>query len=536
MSKFLNGLTNATNYTMTENQAVAYKSTRSMLLDMFAMGAAYRTRSDEDCFVLFDNAFKEDPLNALKCLFYIRSIRNGQGERRFFRVVMKWLATQYPDTVRANLAEIVAHGRWDDLYTLCDTPVETDMFAFMKRQFVLDASSKTPSLLAKWLKSENTSSKESVKLAKKTIKYFEITPRQYRKILSMLRERIKVLERLMSAKRWDEIEFDKIPSRAGMIYRNAFARHDVERMKMATMDSIVSYSDFAKDTTTKVNAKALYPYECVAEALKLFRTGSYYSMRNLPPMDDTQRLMVNKYWDNLTDYFKGASFNGIAVVDTSGSMVSSSASAPINVAISLGLYTAEKAKGPFAGHYISFASRPQLIKTEGVDFCDKVQRIYRTNLVDNTNIEATFDLLLDTAIRNNCSQDEIPQNVIVISDMEFDSCAINNNMFNGGSWRSLSRNYLSKNNMETLFEAIEKKWAAHGYKLPHLIFWNVQARQNNIPMIGVGNVSYVSGFSPSIFEQIMTGKTGYDLMMDKLNSAPFKNIKLPNNFKLKAVF
>ena len=104
MSKFLNGLTNTTNYTMTENGAVAYKSTRSMLLDMFAMGAAYRTRSDEDCIVLFDNAFKEDPLNALKCLFYIRSIRNGQGERRFFRVVMKWLATQYPDVVRANLA------------------------------------------------------------------------------------------------------------------------------------------------------------------------------------------------------------------------------------------------------------------------------------------------------------------------------------------------------------------------------------------------------------------------------------------------
>ena len=369
---------------------------------------------------------KKIRLTHSNAFFYIRSIRNGQGERRFFRVVMKWLATQYPDTVRANLAEIVTH-RWDDLYALCDTPVEADMFAFMKRQFVLDASSKTPSLLAKWLKSENTSSKESVKAQRKLLNTLKLLLASIEKILSMLRERIKVLERLMSAKRWDEIEFDKIPSRAGMIYRNAFARHDVERMKMATMDSVVSYNDFAKDTTTKVNAKALYPYECVAEALKLFRTGSYYSMRNLPPMDDTQRLMVNKYWDNLTDYFKGASFNGIAVVDTSGSMVSSSASAPINVAISLGLYTAEKAKGPFAGHLHFIASRPQLIKTEGVDFCDKVQRIYRTNLVDNTNIEATFDLLLYTAIRNNCSQDEIPQNVIVISDMEFDRCC---NKFN----------------------------------------------------------------------------------------------------------
>lgn len=521
VNKFMNGLTNATNYTYTENGAITHKSTNSMLMDMFAMGAAYRTRSDEDCIVLFKNAFAEDPLNALKCLFYIRSIRNGQGERRFFRVVMKWLGNEYPNVVRENIAEIVEHGRWDDLYCFVDTPVEADVFKFMKKQLILDTSSKTPSLLAKWLKSENTSSKDSVRLAKITRQHFGMSAKQYRKILSILRERIKVLERLMSEKRWDEIEFDKIPSRAGMIYKNAFARHDVERMKMAVEKSVVSYEDFAKDKTTKVNAKALYPYECVAEALKLFRTGSYYSMRTLPPMDDVNRLMVNKYWDNLTDYFNGASFNGIAVVDTSGSMVNSNASAPINVAISLGLYCAEKSTGPFAGHYISFASRPQLIRTDGVDFCDKVQRIYRTNLVDNTNIEAVFDLLLNTAISNNCSQDEIPQNVIIISDMEFDSAR--------GYYR-----WDTKPSTKTLMENIEAKWNRTGYKMPNLVFWNVEARQNNIPMTAKDGVTFVSGMSPTIFEMVMKGKTGYDLMMDKLNSAPFNNITLPKDFKLKA--
>lgn len=516
MNKFMNGLTNATNYTITENGAITHKSTNSMLMDMFAMGAAYRTRSDEDCIVLFKNAFAEDPLNALKCLFYIRSIRNGQGERRFFRVVMKWLGNEYPNVVRENIAEIVKHGRWDDLYCFVGTPVEADVFKFMKKQLILDVSSKTPSLLAKWLKSENTSSKESVKLAKITRKHFEMSPKQYRKVLSILRERIKVLERLMSEKRWDEIEFDKIPSRAGLIYRNAFARHDVERMKMA-IEKIVSYEDFAKDKDTKVNAKALYPYECVAEALKLFRTGSYRTMRSLPPMDDTQRLIVNKYWDNLTNYFNGASFNGIAVVDTSGSMVNSNASAPINVAISLGLYCAEKSAGPFAGHYISFASRPQLIKTEGVDFCDKVQRIYKTNLVDNTNIEATFDLLLNTAIKNNCSQNEIPQNIIIISDMEFDD----------------ARDWGAKSNTKTLMENIEDKWNRVGYKMPNLIFWNCVARQNNIPMTAKDGITFVSGMSPTIFEMVMKGKTSYDLMIDKLNSEPFNNITLPKDFKLK---
>lgn len=501
MNAFLNGLTNSTNYTHTENGALTHKTTRSALLDMFAMGAAYRTRSNEDVILLFKNAFAENPVYALKCLFYIRDCRGGQGERRFWRVCMKWLAKQDTDAARRNIANIPLFGRWDDLYVFVGTPLEDAAFEVIKEQLALDVQCKAPSLLAKWLKSENTSSKDSRKLAQRTREYLGMTHKQYRKTLSILRERINVLERLMSAGKWDEIEFDKIPSRAGMIYKNAFARHDLERMKEDK--NIQSYADFAKDDTKKVNAKTLYPYECVAEATKLFDYSWYRSSGIKVGLNDTTRLMVNKYWDNLADYFNGASFNGLAVVDTSGSMTGTAASAPINVAISLGLYCAEKAKGPFAGHYVSFASRPQLIKTEGVDFVDKVYRIYQTNLVDNTNIEATFDLLLDTAMRNGCSQDDLPQNILIISDMEFDRAR--------GYYRNSS-------NIDTLMEKIAKKWEDYGYHMPHLIFWNVQARQNNIPMLGQGRISYVSGFSPSIFETLMSGKTGYDLMMEKLDS------------------
>lgn len=515
MNKFMNGLTNATNFTYTENGAVTHKTTKSSLLDMFAMGAAMRSRSDADIILMFRNAFAENPVYALKCLFYIRDVRGGQGERRFFRICMKDLAKNNTEAAKRNLQHIPQYGRWDDLYVFVDTPLENDAFTFMKEQLALDVECKTPSLLAKWLKSENTSSKESRILGSKTRVAFGMNHKQYRKTLAVLRERINVLERLMSENRWDEIEFDKIPSRAGLIYKNAFARHDLEREQ--SEKNVTTYAEFAKNKETKVNAKALYPYECVAEALKLFRTGSYWNMRELPAMDDTNRLMVNKYWDNLTDYFNGATFNGIAVVDTSGSMVRNDAAAPINVAISLGLYCAEKAKGPFAGHYISFASRPQLIKTEGVDFADKVQRIYKTNLVDDTNIEATFDLMLNTAIQNRCSQDDLPQNVIIISDMEFNGAT-------GCGWYSRNNNGFNTDNAETLLEGIAKKWAAYGYEMPHLIFWNVDARQNNIPMIGNGRISYVSGMSPTIFETIMSGKTGMDLMYEKLDSPRYSVI------------
>ena len=510
MNKFMNGLTNATNFTYTENGAVTHKTTKSALLDMFAMGAAMRSRSDADVILMFRNAFAENPVYALKCLFYIRDIRGGQGERRFFRICMKDLAKNNTEAAKRNLQHIPTFGRWDDLYVFVDTPLEADAFELMKNQLALDVECKTPSLLAKWLKSENTSSKESRKLGNKTRIAFGMNHKQYRKTLAVLRDRINVLERLMSENRWDEIEFDKIPSRAGLIYKNAFARHDLEREQ--SEKNVTTYAEFAKSTETKVNAKTLYPYECVAEALKIFRTGSYWNMRELPALDDTNRLMVNKYWDNLEQYFSEASFDGIAVVDTSGSMVRSDASAPINVAISLGLYCAEKAKGPYAGHYISFASRPQLIKTEGVDFVDKVQRIYKTNLVDDTNIEATFDLLLDTAIANKCSQDELPKNVIIITDMEF-------NAARGYGWGS--RN----DNTETLMEGIERKWNAKGYQMPNLVFWNVDARQNNIPMTVKNGISFVSGMSPTIFKQIMTGKTAFDLMYEVLNQDRYSIIQ-----------
>lgn len=502
-NKFLNGLQDAANIGYTENGAICRKTTKSDLLDMFAMGGAYRSRSDEDVILLFKKAYIENPVYALKCLFYLRDVRGGQGERRFFRTCVKWLANYDTEAMRRNLRYIPMFGRYDDLYVFVGTPLENDAFNFMKEQLALDVECKTPSLLAKWLKSENTSSTESRKLANITRQHFGMNHKQYRKTLSVLRNRINIVERLMSENRWDEIEFDKIPSKAGMIYKNAFARHDLEREK--SVKDVQTYAEFARDTTKKVNAKTLYPYECVEKAAQLMgstrRLGSHYVK-----MDDTDRLMINKFWDNLTNYFNGASLNALAVVDTSSSMWGT----PVYVATSLGMYCAEKANGPFAGHYVSFSRNPRLVKVEGVDFCDKVDRIIRTDLCENTDIEKTFDMLLDTAIRNRCSQEDLPQNIIIISDMEFD--------------RARGYNRISSASTETLMEGIARKWANVGYKMPKLIFWNVDARQDNIPMKVENGISFVSGFSPSIFQQIMSGKTAMDLMYEVLNQKRYEVI------------
>ena len=503
MNTLLNAMKQMNNVTYTENGGVTYRSTMNGLMDLFALGGAYRKRSDEDCINLFKKAFEEDETYALRCLFYLRDCRGGQGERRFFRVVTRWLAREYPEAMRRNLKYIPLMGRWDDLYVFVGTPLEKDAFSFMYHQLALDVSCKTPSLLAKWLKSENTSSADSRVLATKTRNAFHMTSRQYRKTLSTLRNRIKIVERLMSENRWDEIEFDKIPSKAGLIYRNAFARHDLMREK----ENKQTYAEFAKSSETKVNAKTLNPCEVVHEAVKVAHS----------PLEDTNRLMVNKYWDNLEDYFHNAVFNGVAVVDTSASMTGGwgrrdSQINPIDVAISLGVYCAEKCNknSPWYGHYITFSRQARLIPVEGVDFVDKVKRIYQKNLCENTNIKSVFDLILNLAIQNDVKQEDMPENIIVISDMEFDSCAtFNSNRHWGGS---------DARETQSEMERIAKIWKAHGYRLPHLVFWNVEARQDNIPMRDNGRVTFVSGYSPVIYEMVMTGKTGLDLIMDKLNS------------------
>jgi hypothetical protein len=508
MNNLLNAMKKENNFTYTENGAVTRRSSNDFLLDLFGMGASYRTRSEEDCILLFKKAFDEDPIYAMKCLFYIGDIRGGQGERRFFRVVSKWLANNHTDAMRRNLKYIPEYRRWDDLYVFVGTKLEREAFQMMEDQIKLDITCKTPSLLAKWLKSENTSSEESRMLANKTRAAFGLNHRQYRKMLSVLRARINVVERLMSAGRWDEIEFDKIPSKAGFIYRNAFACHDIERMK--SEKPVRTYEDFMKDEKTTVNAKDLYPYEVVAKAYKLTHGSGYWGRASYEIADSTERNAINKYWDNLKDYFNGCSLDALCMIDTSGSMWGYEASAPINVAISLGLYAAERARGPFAGHYISFSSRPQLIETVGVDFCDKVQRIYKTNLCENTNIEAAFDMLLNTAIKTRCKQSDLPKSIIIISDLEFDAAR---------------DHYGRASDKRTLMENIRNKWEAYGYEMPNLIFWCVQSRHNNVPMEVKDGITLCSGFTPTLFEQIMKGKTGYDLMFDKLDSERYSCIR-----------
>lgn len=494
MNELLKNLKEQKNKTFTTNGAKTYASTMNMVYDLFAQGGAMRGASDEDCILMFQKAYREDPTMALKCLFYLRDIRGGQGERRFFRLCIKWLADVWPEEMEQLIRFVPEYGRYDDLFELFDTQLEDYMMGYIK--YIIDKDE--DHLVYKWMPSINASSRNTKERGRRFARAFSMTEKQYRQMLSEGRKACNLVETLMSQNEWDKIAFDKLPSRAGLLYSKAFARREETKAR---------YADFMSNKTTKVNAGTLYPYDVVAKAAEVMGVNDYWSRSRNVPLNDVNRLAANKYWENLTDYFKDATLNALVVCDTSGSMTGgyNTKIAPIDVAIALSLYTAERAKGPFQNHFISFSRRPTLIETEGVDFCDKVARIYRQNLCENTNIEATFDLVLNTAIRNGLKQNDLPESLIIVSDMQFDTA------------RGYGYGY-NRDDTATLMEGIEAKWNAHGYKMPKLIFWNVNAASGggNIPMKDKDGITFVSGASPSIFTSIMTGKTGQDLMMEAL--------------------
>lgn len=490
MANFLDELEvemNDDNIAYTENGALAFRTSKSAVLDFFSNGGALRSRDEASIINVFEKAFAEDPLLATKAMFYFRDVRGGQGERRTFRILLSHLAKTRPEVVRANLPLIAEYGRWDDLYSLIDTDLEEDMFTVIDVQLADDMTSANPSLLAKWLASENASSAQTKRYGRKTRQALNMSPRQYRKTLSAIRKNIGLVEQAISQNQWDAIAYDKIPSKAGLQYRKAFYRHDAERY--------AHFLEEVKAGTKKINAGTLYPYEIVE------KTGAYGWSRTAG--QDTATL--DAMWNALPNYFGDNEVRGLVCADVSGSMYGR----PMDVSVSLAIYTAERNSGPFAGKYITFTDRPRLITVKQGSIVDKVRQVVETDVGYSTNVKAVFDMILNTAVKGKMSQDDLPTHLYMVSDMEFDTA--NNGRAN-----------------ERLFQTIEREYAEAGYKMPFLVFWNVNSRNDQQPMtMDQRGFQLVSGCSPSIFSSLLSNKavSAYDLMLEVLNQERYSAIR-----------
>ncbi len=482
MQNIKNILDNEYNTSVTENGALGYKTSRKALVDLNFAVSSFRSASPEKIAVQFVKAYYEDVMLALRWLFYVGDVRQGLGERRLFKTIMFYLAQNHIEIARALLPLIPEYSRWDIVVALMDSPLEGEVVEMIQRQLQEDRVNKerglSISLCAKWLPSENASSGYAKQMARRLAKRLSMTSRQYRQMLSAFRKYIDVVEVKMSSKQWADINYEAVPSRANLIYNIAFLRNDEERRR--------EFLGAVKKGEKQIHASVLYPHDIAHSYMdtKLW-------LRHLKSYDDT----LEELWKALPDYVQGNG-NTLCIADGSGSMlaqVGSSNVTCLDVANALAIYFAEHCTGQFKDTYITFSYTPQFVDlSKGKTLHDKLEIAMTHNEVANTNIEAVFDLILDAALKYHMPPEELPTNLLILSDMEFDASVARN----GGGSPDVK-----------LFEMFARKYAAHGYRLPRLVFWNICSRTNTIPLReNALGVALVSGFSPVIMKMVLSNE------------------------------
>jgi len=495
---FANAIKNETKWTRTENGAVALNTTDDALLDLFGTIGALRDADEARITSLFEEAYQANPLYATRILFYARDIRGdeetqGLGERRVFRIILKYCALHHPEAIRPNLDLIGVYGRYDDLYELVGTLLEADMWIAMKKQFEEDlenmAKGNAISLLAKWIKTADASSPKTRALGRLTAQKLGYDVYNFKRIVRAMRKQIGIVEALMSTGRWDEIKYSEVPSRAMLIYRNAFKKHDEER-----------FSQFAQKAVTgeeKINSGTLYPYDLIEKGIGSF--GWNWRWR----LTGTENNVVQAQWDQLPNYVEPGT-NAIVMADTSGSM----SGRPIMTALGLAIYFAQRNTGAYHNLYMTFSSCPKYQKIKGKTLAQIFSHLDYSGWGMNTDCEAAFNLILDTAIKNHVEPSEMPKSLIIISDMEFDQCG---------------------NRRWDFYSNMRAKFAQYGYEIPTIVYWNCESRHDVFHADkNRKGVILVSGSSTGTFRNLIgaVGKSPLDFMMDIIDSKRYEPITI----------
>nr|DAJ94523.1 MAG TPA: protein of unknown function (DUF2828) [Bacteriophage sp.] len=480
---FANAMKEENKFTRTENGAVALNTTSDARLDLFGTIGALRDADENRIHTLFAEAYAQDSLFATKIVFYARDIRAGLGERKTFRTLIRYMAEKHPEALKPNLDLIGVFGRYDDLYELVGTPLENDMWVAMKIQFEEDLenlnSGNAISLLAKWIKTADASSPATRKLGILTAQKLGYPVYNFKRIVRNMRKQIGVVESLMSAGKWDEIKYPEVPSRAMMIYRKAFMKHDPERFE--------EFINKAEKGEAKVNASTLFPYDIVEKIL-------YHKENN---------KVLEAQWKALPDYVKQGT-NALIMADVSGSM----SGRPMATSIGLAIYFAERNTGAYHNMFMTFSSEPETVILKGETLEQKVKNAYNAEWGGTTDLKAAFDKVLDIAVKNEVPQEEMPKAIVVISDMEIDFCG-------NRSW--------------TFYDKMKNKFRKAGYVIPNIIFWNVDSRRDVFHSDSKRKgVQLASGQSVTVFKQILQnlGYNPIEAMENTINSERYECITI----------
>ena len=459
------------NNTMVNTKGSKYYNTSyNYNFDLFCSISRY---DNEDKIITnFNNALSENETLALANLLYILDIRNGKGERRIFKIIFKYLCENKPLFAIKILPFISELGRYDYILEGINTNIHNEVISLIKNQLLIDINSDNPSLLAKWLPSHRTHNSNN-KIAKIIMKELNMNEKEYRKTLSKIRTVINIVEKNLTEKKYKNIDFNKVPSKAMLKYNNVFLKN----MK----DEFEKYKEEVKKGNSKINTEGLFAYEIIKKVLS--------------NSDDS---LCDIMWNKQKDVLNGCNSNVLVMADTSGSMTCFN-SIPFYTSIGLALYTAERNNGFFKNHFLTFSSEPQLHEVKGNTLKEKVLNI--KPYVENTDIDKAFELILNTAIENNLEQNDLPSHLLIISDMEFDKGVYSKEGTNFKGWK--------------------KSFLENGYILPNIIFWNVAGSTKGLPVTVFDNdVSMISGFSTNILNNLLTleNNSPLELMYDKLNT------------------
>ncbi len=453
MNKFWRAMQVKNSYKLTQNGAITHKSTLNDNLDLFA--TSLRFLDEKDLKRLFIKAYNENETLALANLLNILDIREGKGERKAFKVMINELA-KLRSQKKFDLDFIYKMGRWDYVLELYNNPNwKNDVVDLINKTLIKDTISlkkdEPVSLLAKWLPSINTSSATKRNLARKLAKEMNMKPEEYRKTLAKLRNHLKVVEVFMCKKEFGKINYEEVPSKAMLRYRNAFATKDEDRFN--------KYLKLVENNKIKINTSVLNPDEIIAK----------YGYR-----PDKIDKTLEALWNNLKDYTSGS--NTLVMADTSDSMRGK----PMDVSLGLAIYFAQLNKSVWKNKFLTFSESPTLVELKGKTLYSNLNQI--EVIVENTDINKAFKLVLSTAVKNKLKQKDMPNEIIVISDMEFDEAEEEKTNFK-----------LWKNNFEN-----------EGYTLPKIIFWNIsQYQDQSFPVVkDEPHCALISGFSPAVLKNL----------------------------------
>ena len=509
-------------FVISENGSIGYATSGKALLDLnFKVSSLRAYGTEEDIRIEFNKAYAENPLLSIKWLFFAGDIRGGMGERKIFKICFNELCYLNPEVATLLIEYVPEYNRWDSLLYKIDTnPLESKIISVLLQQLNKDLKDmekgENISLLSKWMPSINTSSKESVRLAYYLCSKFRCTPKEYRQTLSKLRKYLDVVEVKTSSNKWSSINYNTVPSKANLKYKNAFMKHD-EYRRNEYLSSLNNGEE-----NVKINAGTLYPHDIILKYRSRENHSYWYDITIKE--DIAEDIALENLWKNLKDY--GELNNVIVVRDGSASMLSEidrkSELTAADVCDGLTLYYAERCKGSFKNKFITFSRSPRIIDLSNFDkLYQKLNYLSKFSECENTNIEGVFDLILNTAVENNMKQEDIPS-ILIISDMEFDYCTEGYVSFD----EALSGVTLHSD-LGSDFEEYKNKFKEHGYKLPMITMWNVAERSKSIPIrdneLGV---HLVSGFSPAITRLVLSGKVDpYDALVETLNVERYRVIE-----------